>query len=296
MSTSEEELRREFEQAAHILENADPAVLAGLFQGGAAPPRGPRNRHERRALKYLREHPPKVPPKTPPKAPKNAPPKPAATPEVKAADKPRTIYHRELPEFFLQHWQSTRGPLLEDPRAAVCRAIALGVVFNLSNGGARDRSTGVRAARAVKEHMRPCEPSKKPASGAAYAEACALLVDVRRALREGGDVQGNVHMALRSHGPFLDIEAQFELTAWANLLVAAFDTEDENLRLRAARALLRWTGAEARKVGRGERFEEEDEALLADIEARLEGRAPPREAGAPPQRADAPAPGTTAPT
>lgn len=286
MSTPEEELRQEFEQSARALENTDPSVLAGLFHGGGAPsPKGPRNRHERRALKHLREHPPRPT--------KKAPEKPATASEAQA---PKTIYTRELPEFFLQHWQGTRGPLLEDPRAAVCRAIALGVVFDLSNGGARDRSAGVRAARAVKEHMRPCEPSKMPASGAAYAEACALLVDVRRALREGGDVQGNVHMALRSHGPFLDIEAQFELTAWANLLVAAFDVEDENLRLRAARALLRWTGAEARKLGRGAPFDEEDETLLAEIGERLEGRTPPQNAETAPQRAEGRASISTAPT
>lgn len=278
-----------FDEAVAMLDAADPASLALLFQE-VPDPAGPRNRHQRRALKKHRRARERGP----------VPPREDAKP---AGQNTSAKSVTDLPLFFLQQWAATRGPLFENPCVAVARAIAMECAFRLARAGSGDFAAGLRAARYVGEHLKAAPDSKAPATGEAYARASALLVDVRRAAREGGDPIGAIHRVL-AHVAATQLhagaETQLALVGWAHLLAAVLCAEDDVLRLRAARTLLHWSAGEAFKVGRGniKRCNPDELDLIARARESV-GRAEP-DGSDPDETADArphePPPQTVAPT
>ena len=161
--------------------------------------------------------------------------------------------HRSAACFVLEEVLCARGPLFADPVAAAARALALGEVFVLTRAG-RNRSASLLAARTLGVHNRGLKPAKFRASREGWARARALLTDLQRAGRK----LRHDPLALQEEFARLllcgrvprDFEEWAYMLGYAAVLAALFDTEDERLRLIAARSLLSWTRQAARKVGR----------------------------------------------
>lgn len=171
----------------------------------------------------------------------------------------------DLEAFYLEHWSRTRGPLFENPRAAVCRILALAEVTRLSRAGT-DPSLRVRASRIWDEALAEVADSKCPATGRAHAQVSAALVDVRRLMRElisGEDAAAELVEIFVRHVPGGHPMEQMRHYAWAELLAATLRSADESLRLRAARTLLARTRDLARQVGREE--PEQIDALQCEV-------------------------------
>ncbi|MCB0220395.1 MAG: hypothetical protein KDH09_11920 [Chrysiogenetes bacterium] len=187
---------------------------------------------------------------------------------------------RGLERHYLEIYGRIRGPLFENPRAVVCRVIALSAVSRLCRAGT-ERSLRVRAARVLDEALAEVPDSNRPATGEAFARASAALVDVSRAVRgwhEGQDLPGTfVEIFARHCGKLGEIE-HMRHYAWGELLAAIFLTGDDALCLRAARTLLSRTRSEARKVGYERPIEKDPEAcqVIADARAERAGGAPSR--------------------
>lgn len=264
-------------EAMAILENSEPGYLERLIEEPRKPP-GPRNRTERRALARARRQKKRRESKADPPAAAPAQPKQAA----QEPEKKRRAPERDRALFFLKQWAAGRGPLFDDPCVAVARAIAMDCAFVLASTGANNPAAGMRAARSVGEHFRQLPDSKAPASGEAFAAATALLADVRRAAREPGDRIAAIHGVLARAAcacAGADTERQLALVGWAHLLLVVLCVEEDELRLRAARTLLRWSAPDAFKVGRGNPVNRDDEAeelidrMRAEEDRRLAGAA-----------------------
>lgn len=197
----------------------------------------------------------------------------------------------DIEAFYLAHWSRTRGPLLKNTRAAVCRILALAEVTRLART-AGDASLRVRAARVWDEALAEVDDSNLPATGADHARASAALVDVRRFIREiwwDEDAAAELVEIFLRHSPGGSPMEQMRHYAWAELLAAALLAKDEALRLRAARTLLARTRDAARRVGRVKADDLSDMAREVILEFRDEcaGNARHREAYADSTRARA---------
>ena len=160
---------------------------------------------------------------------------------------------RHLSEIFLDRWSATRGPLFDEPAAAVCRILAVCVIHR-ARREATDRVIRIRAARVLDEALRAVPDSNAPATKENRARANMALVDVRRLLREappGEDlVQPLAEILARASTAEIDEIEMLRIFALAELLAATLDAEAWELKLRAARTLLARTRDAARKVGR----------------------------------------------
>ena len=184
---------------------------------------------------------------------------------------------RGMERYYLEIYRNVRGPLFENPRAVVCRAIALTEVTCLCRAGG-ERDLRVRAARVFDEALTEVAPSNRPASAENWARACALLADISRALSNhtgGEDLPGAFVEAFKRHCGGRGKLEHMRHYAWAELLAAIFLSRDDALRLRAARTLLARTRGDARKVGRERPLEKDPEAceVIADSRAEQEERA-----------------------
>ncbi|MCB0218521.1 MAG: hypothetical protein KDH09_02400 [Chrysiogenetes bacterium] len=157
-----------------------------------------------------------------------------------------------LSDHFLDEWSRTRGPLFEDPRAAVCRIRALVMVSTVCNR-APDRQLRMRAARVLDEALAEVPDSSRPATNEQRARANMALVDINRLNRESGictDMTAGLVEILNKAGNVTSVEGQLKSHAWAQLLAAVIEGEGPEIQLRAARTLLARTRDAARRVGR----------------------------------------------
>lgn len=160
---------------------------------------------------------------------------------------------RLLSEIFLDKWSATRGPLFDEPAAAVCRIMAV-CEAHRARREAADRVVRIRAARILDEALRAVPDSNQPASKEHRARVNMALVDVNRLLREAPPGEELVKplakiLAAASATEIDEIEV-LRIFALAELLAAALEADTWEVRLRAARTLLARTRDAARRVGR----------------------------------------------
>ncbi|MCB0220976.1 MAG: hypothetical protein KDH09_14865 [Chrysiogenetes bacterium] len=160
---------------------------------------------------------------------------------------------RLLSEIFLDKWSATRGPLFDEPAAAVCRILAV-CAAHRARREATDRVIRIRAARVLDEALRVVPDSNLPATNETRARVNMALVDVNRLLREAPPDEGLVtplaKILARASAREVDEIEVLRIFALAELLAAALEADTWEVRLRAARTLIARTRDAARRVGR----------------------------------------------
>ena len=150
----------------------------------------------------------------------------------------------------LENWSRTRGPLLDDPRAAVCRIFAV-LAAQAVCEQCPEQGVRVRAARVLEEALSEVPDSNRPASREAHARTSALLVDARRLMRRHHDPETLARDLARLFlGGRDDGLESLRCLAWAELLAAVARARSADVQLRAARTLIARTRDAARQVGR----------------------------------------------
>lgn len=157
----------------------------------------------------------------------------------------------QLGDHLLDEWAATRGPLFEDPRAAVCRIFAV-MLAGSACRSTEPRDLRLRAARLLEQALAPVRPSNRPATNEQRARANMALVDIRRTCRAAKyweDITDELEGILSRAAPGRGLTEQIRTRAWAEHLAAIVQGENSAIRLRAARTVLARTADAYRRVG-----------------------------------------------